>query len=72
VRIAPLAQEQCAERGREGERIERREHRGRGNGECELPIKLARDAAEKRHRHEDRAEHQRDRHQPTRDFVHRL
>ena len=60
------------QRRREGQRIDRRDHCGDGNCHGELLVELAGDAAQERHRHEHGTQHERDRDDRARDFLHRL
>ena len=65
-------EQQRRQRRAERERIERREQRGKGDGQRELPVELPGDAADERHRDEDRRQPEGDGDDRRRDFVHRL
>ena len=65
-------QQFCRESGRQGQRIDRRDHGRDRDRDRELFIESTGDAGEEGHRHEYRAEHQRDRDDRPGHFLHRL
>ena len=61
---------QCGQGGAQGQRNQRRDEGGRGDGQGKLLEKLAGDAADKRRGYEYRRQHQGNRHHGATDFVH--
>ena len=73
VLFSVMAFEQdCAERGREGQRIEGADHGRDRDGERKLFIELPGDAADERGRNEHRAQHEGDGDDRAADFIHRF
>ena len=61
-----------SQRRAQRQRVERRDNRRNGDGQCKLAEELARNAADKRTRNEHRAKHQRNGNHRAGHFVHRL
>ena len=68
----PFAQDEHAQTGRERERDDARDHHGDGDGGGELPVELARQAAEESDGHEHRTQHEHDGDHRAGHFLHRL
>ena len=71
ARRAVRAQQPRRQRRAQRQRVERRDERRDGDGQRELPVELAGQAADERRRHEHGAEHQRDGDDRPRHFLHR-
>ena len=56
-RRATWLKEHCSKGRRQRQRIERRDQRREGDGKSELPVELTIQAADERHRNEDRRQH---------------
>jgi len=69
---AVCVQQLGRERRRQGQRVDRRDHRRDRDGHRELFVEGAGDAGQEGHRHEHRAQHQRDRHDWPGNLFHGL
>ena len=70
-RAMRLEQHGC-QRRRQGQRIDRGNHRGNGDGHCKLPVELPGNPIQKCHGHKHRTQHQADSHNGAGHFLHGL